>query len=797
MRQARNIRRTVLVGMTLLTMLSTSVLGYLWIWQEYATFRNQAENIRTELTESRKALTRSRVDNAVEYIEFKRLQTERRTREVIRTRTEEAHALATHIFEQYRQKLALDEIKDLVREALRPIRYDNGRGYYFATALDGVEQLFADRPEMEGTNLLDMQDTRGAYVIRDMIELVRTRGEGYYTYTWTKPDSPGRDFLKISHVKHFEPFDWFIGTGEYLDDVEENLKREALEWVGDIRYDDGGYIFVGTWEGLSLSGPMVGRNMLDTVDPDGVSVVRELIATARSGGGFVSYIMPGFEGYRSAPKVSYVAAVRDWQWYVGTGVYLDDVERTIAAARAGLATRVKYSVVKILAIMAALLISSYFISRGIAQGIDSQFEVFSDFFDKAARDSVEVDAGSLKFAEFRDLAEAANRMVTERLRAEEEKAELTDRLLHAQKMEAGGRLAGGVAHDFNNLLQVVSGYAEMTLRSLPESDSRRQNLTEVLGAAARAASLTRQLLTFSRRDPFRPACIDLPDLVSRTADMLRRVIGADIELIVRHRARHAYVDADVSQVELILMNLAINARDAMPDGGTITIETAPVRCPNAPAFASPLAECVLLSVSDTGVGIPPDIRPHLFEPFFTTKDSKVGTGLGLATVYAVVKRHGGVIDFESEPGRGTTFRIHFQESAKPPSTRVAEAGPPAALAGTETVLLAEDNEAVRRFTKGVLESAGYRTIVARDGGGSRQDGKAARRRDPPRGSGCGHARRQREVRLRHPRARGARRAGAFHERIQLFLPRGDGARTRRLSPPPQAVWGRPAAAHRP
>ncbi|MBN1344993.1 MAG: PAS domain S-box protein [Phycisphaerae bacterium] len=309
--------------------------------------------------------------------------------------------------------------------------------------------------------------------------------------------------------------------------------------------------------------------------------------------------------------------------------------------------------------------------------------------------------------------------ITERKRAEEERTKLEEQLRHSQKMEAVGQLAGGVAHDFNNLLQGIQGYTEMALLEVPQANPAHADLKEVLKASDRAAVLVRQLLAFSRRETLRPRYLDLNDVVAGLMKMLRRVIGEHIELSVVPGSDIGTVYADLGQIEQVLMNLCVNARDAMPDGGRIVIETGRAHFDRHYVEEHPWAlegDYVSLAVSDTGVGIPAEIRDRVFEPFFTTKEVGKGTGLGLATVYAIVKRHEGDISVYSEPGKGSTFRIYLPTQEEPDSREQSRTpGQRETPGGSETILVAEDDELVRDLTIRVLGGAGYTVIAARDG----------------------------------------------------------------------------------
>jgi signal transduction histidine kinase len=316
--------------------------------------------------------------------------------------------------------------------------------------------------------------------------------------------------------------------------------------------------------------------------------------------------------------------------------------------------------------------------------------------------------------------------VTERRQAEEERRRLEEQLRQSQKMEAVGRLAGGIAHDFNNLLMVIMGHGELLRRSLDANDPRLRKVQHVLGASERAARLVRQLLAFSRKQVMAPQVVDLNALVSDTARMLRPLLGEDVEVVARLDPALGRVRVDPAQLEQVLMNLAVNARDAMPSGGTITFETADVGVP-APAGMAPARQAAL-SVRDTGHGMDEKTRAHAFEPFFTTKAGSGGTGLGLSTVYGIVQQSGGQIALESAPGRGSCFRILLpcaEGPGEPRETGPAAAAPPA---GGETVLVVEDEPAIRALACEMLESHGYLTLRA--GSGEEALGLAVRHSGP-------------------------------------------------------------------
>ena len=308
--------------------------------------------------------------------------------------------------------------------------------------------------------------------------------------------------------------------------------------------------------------------------------------------------------------------------------------------------------------------------------------------------------------------------ITERRRAEEVLRKSEEQLRQWQKVEAIGRLAGGVAHDFNNLLMTIKGCSELLLGEIDERDPRREEVEEIRKAAERATSLTRQLLAFGRRQVLQPQVLNLNDIVENMNKMLCRLIGEDIQLLTILGPDLWPVKVDPGQIEQVLMNLAVNGRDAMPRGGKLTIETANKELDEDYArrhVAVKPGPYVLLAVSDNGCGMDKETQSHLFEPFFTTKEQGKGTGLGLSTVYGIIKQSGGNIWAYSEPGQGTSFKIYLPTVEEEVETYTTAALLPPPPGGTETILLVEDEEAVRTMISKVLQSGGYTVLEAQHG----------------------------------------------------------------------------------
>jgi signal transduction histidine kinase len=374
------------------------------------------------------------------------------------------------------------------------------------------------------------------------------------------------------------------------------------------------------------------------------------------------------------------------------------------------------------AVVLLLLISSFlvrWVSRPLRQIMESLKRNDSKPIDGMCKDSSEFGELARTTRKFFEQRDNLVREMEERRATEEALRKSEDELRHSQKMEAVGRLAGGVAHDFNNLLTAIIGYAELISTRVTSNTLAKQNADLIRKAGEQAAALTRQLLAFSRKQILQPKIIDLNELVVEMEKLLRRVIGERFDLQTQPDAEIGRVKADPSQIEQVVLNLGVNARDAMPRGGELIIRTANVRLDQttAPQILASLTpgDYVMLSVTDTGAGMSEETKAHIFEPFFTTKGPGKGTGLGLATVYGIVRQTGGGISVESEPGKGSTFRIYFPMVTGPVDYTKTPSAPVEKSDNFETILVVEDEEIVRDLVCAVLEERGYNVLCAADG----------------------------------------------------------------------------------
>ncbi len=823
-----SLSRSMLIYLSVISVVAVLSVGYLWIHFERATFKKDTQQLRQAYIESQKLNIKEEVDRAKAFVDFMKAQTEARLKSSIRGRVYEAHAIAMNLYRLHSSHQARKEIETTIKEALRPIWFNKKRGYYFAFNLEGIEQLFAAKPEMEGKNMLAVKGGRGELVVADMLSIVREHKEGFYQYYWSKPGQEGY-FPKIAFVKLIEPLNWVVGTGEYLDDVEKDIQEEVLQWIESITFGKDGYVFAARWDGLSLTGPAKGKNMWTINDANGVKIVQELVAKAKSGGGFVQYLQPRFKGRENSPKLSYAVGVPDWEWYLGAGIYLDEIESVIAEKQASLNERIRRNIRYALSVLVALLLIILIIVKLVANRIHGNFRSFAAFFAGASAHDVKIDSKALHFVEFADLAVAANAMIDKRKAAEDalkesrewlrtildsiqsgvmvidvateriidvndaalnlagtareqilgrscreflchqekedcpvrdfgleyhqrecflvrmdgtqipifkscnqleiggktyiiesfldlsDQKKLEHQLRQAQKIEALGVLAGGVAHDLNNMLSPVIGFAEMLMMTSEADDPERDHLEKILNAGMKARDLVHQLLAFGRKQALEIRSIDVNELIIGLDKLMRRTVPENIHMEFALNPSIPAIKADAGQIEQVIMNLILNASDAMPSGGKLTLKTRMVflngEGQQETEYIAP-GTYVQLTITDTGSGIDHETRQRIFDPFFTTKKRGRGSGLGLAMVYGIVKQHGGTIGVDSEVGKGSRFVLHLpvaEEDAEKQLTPAAQSVQPR---GYETILVVEDDDSVRDLAATVLRNLGYNVLAA-------------------------------------------------------------------------------------
>jgi signal transduction histidine kinase/ActR/RegA family two-component response regulator len=722
-----SISRIVLVAMLLVATFSITAIGYFFITRSYDTFSREAEQLRARFLTDQRALIRNEVEKAIDYIEYRRANSDERLKSGLRERVNEAHAIATHLHGFYKKTSPGADIERLILEALRPIRFNNGSGYFFVVTMQGVEKLYPVAPQFENQNLLLLQDAKEQYVIRDEIKMVTDHGEGFVYDYWRKPNADDQMiYPKITFVKRFSPLNWYLGTGAYLDDYEKELKSEIIERIAKIRFGTEGYIFINTYEGdaILMDGAQVtrARNLWHLTDPHGVKVIQEeRKAVENPEGGYIYYTWNKLTHHQPAPKVSFIKGVADWRWMIGAGVYLDEVERVIDERKSELERNVRNEVTRTILILLLFGVFIVMLVQFFALRMKRGFKAFTEFFRRAATDSISIDEAKLPFSELVELAHSANSMIDDRRKVENEKKVLKERLDRSKKMESLGLLAGGVAHDLNNILSGFVSYPELLLIGLKQDSKFYRPLKTIQECGVRAAAIVNDLLDVSRGSKGVSEVLNINCAVENYLASAEHSVLANRYPATQIERRLAeelhWVNCSSTHLAKTLMNIVSNAMEAIEGQGHVVISTTnrTVAAPIHGYEEIPVGAYVVLAVADNGPGISQEDLARIFEPFFTKKMlGRRGMGLGLAVVWHTVHDHGGFIDVLSSP-EGTIFELYFPVSREKPKES-APAVPLEALNGNgERILVVDDERAQREIACALLKQLRYRPEAVASG----------------------------------------------------------------------------------
>lgn len=395
----------------------------------YRDFNSFSETIRTEYLANQKQFVKQEVLHVIDLISYEKSQSEEFARDLIKTRVYEAVAIAQNIYEQNKTTKNKNDIRKIIIDALRPIRFEDGSGYYFVTSLEGVEILFADRPEMEGRSMLYTQDIHGQYIVKDMLEILKNNGEGFYQYHWTKPGHKGSDFKKISFVKRIDGFDWFVGAGLYVDDIEKKMERNILSIISRIRFGNGGYVFVNKYNGDALvaNGSLCREpKKLWEVFHENPEITRALFdkehaAALTSDGDYIHYsIKKTVSSGKETDKISFVHGIPELQWLAGAGFYLDDVETEISMMQKALTRQIQTKVFHFSLIAAVIVVFFLMLFNRLNKRLEKDITHFISFFNRTASFDEAIDRNQIQFDELDQMAKNVNKVLADKVRAQQE-----------------------------------------------------------------------------------------------------------------------------------------------------------------------------------------------------------------------------------------------------------------------------------------------------------------------------------------------------------------------------------------
>ena len=561
----RSLSGTGFLSILVTILIIAPTIGSFWIFSEYHKQKDELVKIRVQYTDLHKTRLQDDIKNTIRFIDYKKSSTEERVKALVREKVQDAYSLASHIYGTDKNTVPEDVLKSRIIETLRTIKWDNGKGYFFIFNHKGTTVLNADIPEMEGYDMLDMKDMAGNFVVRDILSLAREQDLVFYPYRWSKPGSLGIDHLKIICVKKFEPFDWAIGAGFYVEDMEETIKDEILDRISQPSADKDRYTFILEKDGFCLSHPLDRfhrKNVIRETAPEIGAVYRELIEIGvKNGMAYVEYPVEKPSTGVIATKLTYGVFLKDLDWIIGTGVYLDDIEKIIETEKSAFNAELKRNILIILwfsFLLAILsLIFGFFITNRLYQGMT----LFTDFFRKAAVSDIKINESLLIFNEFKLLGKLANQMVEDRMGKEEKLKKAMQETVTVQ-----------------NMLKNITDSMPSALIAIDQDMKILQwnkKIEKTTGISARAAEgrLLTDLLPFTPQETeviektFRDSIPYTQTRVMETPEKEKRYEDITVYPLVTHTVKGAVIRIDDTTEKVRIEEMIIQSEKMMSVGG--------------------------------------------------------------------------------------------------------------------------------------------------------------------------------------------------------------------------------------
>ena len=695
----RTIKNNIVISICILSVLMASLIMLL----EFIQYKQDVVQIRERYIEEQKAMIKDRVLEFIDYVEFVKSSSERDMERNLISRVEAAWQSIDYMYKTYKNEMPEETLKELIKNGLRNVRFGSEDHYYFIEDSKGNNVLFAYDLEMEGLNYWDLQDSQGNYTVQEEIHLALAQGAGMVEGYWPKPnDYYGENYLKRTYVKYFEPYDWIIGTGAYLKDSERNAKQEILMRMESIRFGKQGYIFANTYDGIALvlDGQVVTeyKNIWELEDPNGYKVIQaEREAVKNPDGEYIYYVWNKLAEEAAAPKVSFIKGIEDWEWMIGSGVYLDDVELIIADRQSQMVSKFRSTMINISILTLLVLGIIYSITTQMTRRIKHNLLVFTDFFREASEEDKTINLDQVGYEEFEELGIRVNEMVKARADVQSELAKVNenleimvskrtseleskiedlgimqDKLIQKEKMAIVGELVPGFAHDINTPVGVaitansfVQEQIKMIRSNFEEGKLKRSMIENCLEDISESTSIIENNLRLSAEQiqSFKRLSIDQSIDEFRTFDLVAYIKEISLSLSpLLKSGQHSVEIGAPENLEIVsypgvyfqvLSNLISNSVVHGFTGrekGVIRIEMS--------ADESNLR----IKYSDNGIGIEGKYLDKIFNPYFTTKKHAGGSGIGLNIVYNLISTTlDGSITCESQFGEGTTFFIEVEK----------------------------------------------------------------------------------------------------------------------------------------